>query len=225
MKKNVVFISLMILIILGGCQMHEENVLPKDMDPKDLPEGRAFEDEYTRKFIQSTEEVMPGYYPFLANNGKYEMAFPKEGKTAGPGYRTKDNFESLFFQVSEEGKDTTAQVDVKYYSYFEPGYVDSKFKSLQSNIGLPLEFEEVSEDGQTYYIAPYEDEENQDQPFESYGYAAYIQKEPDAGAIYVIYTLICRGNCEETKEADMQEAYDWILTIQFLNNGSEKDED
>ena len=99
---------------------------PSEMDPKDLPEGRAFEDEFTKGFIQSTEEVSPGDYPLLSKNERFEMAFPKEDLTASEQYVSKDNFESISFNDWKEGKDTSSSVNVDFHSYFKPGDIDTK---------------------------------------------------------------------------------------------------
>ncbi len=124
---------LCLLICLGGCQLGKDK-LPSEMDPKKLPDGRAFKDEFTRQFLQSTEEVMPGYYPFLAKNGKYEMAFPREGITDDTSYRSKTNFESIHFTDWEEGKDSSAMVDVRFYSYYTAGEnVEIMQETLESN--------------------------------------------------------------------------------------------
>lgn len=191
--------------------------LPSEMNPKKLPDGRAFEDEFTRQFLQSTEEVLPGYYPFLAKNRKFEMSFPKEGLMDSLNYRTKPNFEAVSFTDWEEEKDSSAMVDIKFYSTFNPGFIEAKQRNLSRNIDLPLEFEEVSGDEQTYYIAPFEKELDEESAQEKYGYGAYIQKKSEAGGIFVIYSRYCETNCDEIKEDDMQEAYEFILSIQFLD--------
>src|SRR5699024_1106679 len=148
MRKIWILGIILFSIILGGCQMGEKkDLLPKDMDVEDLPEGRAFEDEFTRKQLQSTEEVMPGYYPFLASNGKYKMAFPKEGLTYGGGYTSKDNFEFLSFTDWEEDKPTSATVSVIFTSYSNAGFEHIKQQGLESNIGMQMEFEEIEAEG------------------------------------------------------------------------------
>ncbi len=215
---------LCLLICLGGCQLGKDK-LPSEMDPKKLPDGRAFKDEFTRQFLQSTEEIMPGYYPFLAKNGKYEMAFPREGITDDTSYRSKTNFESIHFTDWEEGKDSSAMVDVRFYSYYTAGEnVEIMQETLESNIKLPLEFEKVPGENETYYIAPFKKELDEDIRREKYGYGAYIQKESEAGGIFVIYSRYCEANCDEIREDDMQEAYDFILSIQFLEEVDEKED-
>src|SRR5699024_8138087 len=205
---------LLATFLLGGCQIGKDK-LPSEMEPKDLPEGRAFEDEFTRSLLQSTEEVLPGYYPFLAKNGRWEMAFPENGLTGERMYISKQNTESILFTDWEEGKDTSATIDVKYYSYYNPGDVETKQKSIEAEIGFSLEFEEVAGNGQTYYIARLNGEnEKIDAPI--YGLAAYIQNENDAGGFFVFYTIHCEEDCEEVKETELEKALDWLMTIQFI---------
>lgn len=212
-----------IVIFLGGCQMGKDK-LPSEMNAKDLPEGRAFENAFTREFIQSTKEVSPGYYPFLAQNGKYEMHFPIKGKTNDSAYSSKDNRETLFFSVSEKEERSSAAVTINYYSYYKSGTKDNKIEGLRTNIGLPLDFEEVSNEKTKYYIAPFEKKLHDGEFSKIYGFAAYIQNEKDSGGIDVIYTFYCEDSCEETKEVQMQEAYNLILSIEFLEVTDIKDD-
>lgn len=210
----------LILILLGGCQMGKDK-LPSEMNPKDLPEGRAFEDEFTRGLLQSTEEVSQGYYSFVAKNRKWKSAFPKDGLTNDLDYTSKDNFESLIYTDWEDGKDTSATVNVSYYSSFNPGHVESKKNGLRSKTGYHLDFEEIPRDNQTYYIASFEEKVEEEKNALLYGYVAYIQKESEAGGIYVIYRISCEVDCEESKEAELKETYDWIKTIQFVDESKD----
>ena len=214
-------IALILIFILTGCALGE-SPLPSEMDPKDLPDGRAFEDEFTRSLLQSTEEVIPGYYPFLAKNGRWEMAFPENGLTGSQSYISKQNTESIVFTDWKEVKDISATIDVKFYSYFKPGDVETKQRSLQSNIKLPLTFKEVDGEGQTYYISSFEKKLDEETDIEKYGYAAYIQNENEAGGIFVIYSLYCHSDCADTIKEELEEAYDWIKTIQFLDEELEE---
>lgn len=125
MKIRIITPCILALIILGGCQIGKSQN-SSEMNPKDLPEGRAFENEFTRSFIQSTEEVSPRYYPFLANNGKWKSSFPKEGLTNYLDYTPKDNFESFIFTDDKKGADSSATVNIDYYSSFNSGHIESK---------------------------------------------------------------------------------------------------
>src|SRR5699024_9822493 len=111
-------------------------------------------------------------------------------------------FELVVFTDWEEKKSTSSTANIKYHRDYKPGNVESKQKSLRENTGYSLEFEQVEGNDQTYYIAPFEREMEEGENELIYGYAAYIQKESDAGGIFVKYTVYCKANCEETKEAE-----------------------
>lgn len=193
MIKRIPLMVLIALLLLGGCQVeNKEEWLPKEMDPADLPEGRAFEDEFTRSFLQSTEEMFPGYYPFLSMNGKYSMGFPKEGLTSKPAYPSREHQESLSATIWEEDADIVGHIKVNYYGFLNPGFEESKKETLETITEDTLNFEEIQGDRQTLYIAYFQDENDDD----IYGYAGYIQNNKDAGGIYLIYTSRCKRNCE-----------------------------
>src|SRR5699024_6062542 len=106
------------VIVLGGCQMDKkdniegkestENVDPKDTETDELPEVRAFQDEFTRGFLQSREETRPGYYPFLSGTGSFKMDFPAEGKLGVKSYNIREeNYEAIMIGVGSEESDMT----------------------------------------------------------------------------------------------------------------------
>ena len=48
----------------------DQDIKLSEMNPEDLPDVRAFEDEFTRGILQSTEETRSGYYPFFIRDEK-----------------------------------------------------------------------------------------------------------------------------------------------------------
>ena len=76
----------------------EEAVKPKDMDPKDLPQVPAFQDEKTREYMASTKEVEPGYYLLESKLKGFTMLFPEDGEyEAELSSNNGKNIESLAF--------------------------------------------------------------------------------------------------------------------------------
>src|SRR5699024_10845192 len=76
------------MIFLSGCQLSNESpsaqpkdeqkeLKPADMDDEDLPDMGAFQDEFTRGFLQSTEETRTGYYPFYQGQVLIRWIFPQ----------------------------------------------------------------------------------------------------------------------------------------------------
>lgn len=220
MSRTVQLILIVCILVLGGCQVEEkeEKVLPKDMDPTDLPDGRAFEDEFTRSFLQSTEEVMPGYYPFLSGNGLFTMAFPKEGLMGEGGYACKEgDQESIGISVWKEGANISADIQINYYSFLLSNDSEEFGKrNLQKRFNMDLDFEEIKKEGQTLYISYFEKESDTTESI--YGYAGYLQNNKERGGIFLIYTSYCDRNCEEEKEADLKQAYDWMQSVTFIQS-------
>src|SRR5699024_4591107 len=188
MRLKLVLVFIAIIIVLGRCQMpnknpstqtegEQEELKPADMDDEDLPDVRAFKDEFTRGFLQSTEETRPGYYPFSSATGAYKMDFPAEGKIGEKSYNIKNkSYEGVSIGVGNEQSDITHTIKVKYYNHLSDELKESRLGQMESNIGMDLEFEEKTSENQTLYLAPYqhaEEEYNKD----IYGFAALILNE------------------------------------------------
>ncbi len=110
MKKIILLCFCLLLTLTGGCSMNNkeknntkdnnaEAVKPKGMDPKDLPQVPAFQDEKTREYMVSTKEEEPGYYLLESKLKGFRMLFPEDGEYL-PNYSTSNgkNSESIGFQ-------------------------------------------------------------------------------------------------------------------------------
>src|SRR5699024_12315518 len=90
-----------------------ETKKPSDMKEEDLPDVRAFNDEFTREFLQSTEETEEGFYPFLSKTGKYKMDFPAGGVIDDRSYLVKESdHEEIHISIEDE---TGFGMDVIYF--------------------------------------------------------------------------------------------------------------
>ncbi|MBM7540490.1 hypothetical protein [Amphibacillus cookii] len=114
MKKMIAFIGLFFLL-LGGCQMNQD-VRPKDIDPEDLPDVPAFQDEATREFLVSTEEVESGFYLMESKLEGFQMLFPENGIYTKLTSSTSDGkIETFNFKDINNGKDVHIIGQVKYH--------------------------------------------------------------------------------------------------------------
>src|SRR5699024_5068113 len=236
MRLKLVLMFIAIIIVLGGCQMpnknpstqtegEQEELKPAAMNEEDLPDVRAFQDKFTRGFLQSTEETRPGYYPFLSGTELFTMDFPGEGSISEKAYALKENeYEGLSIGVGNENSNITASINITYHSYLTEQSTNYIFGQIQSNIGRELNFEEIKKNEQTLYIAPYENDFDEGE-FVTYGYVGYIQNNKDSGGIKFIYTSHCEERCDELKEDDMKSAHDLIKSIDFIGKTKEDDQD
>src|SRR5699024_9730136 len=117
MKHGFMIVLLLSVVMLFGCQTTkkeniEEQGSRESLQPKDMAEGfpdvRAFQDEFTREFLQSTKASRPGYYPFLSGTGAFEMDFPAEGKLGEKSYHIREkNYEALTIGVGNSQSNIT----------------------------------------------------------------------------------------------------------------------
>jgi hypothetical protein len=126
--KKILHLGLSIsMILLGGCgmetkdvkkaQAEQEQKRPKDMDPKDLPQVTAFQDEKTREFMVSTNEEEPGYYLLEGKSKRFRMLFPENGQYMEriSSYEG-GNGETLGFEGYDESGNITFDIRMKYYN-------------------------------------------------------------------------------------------------------------
>ncbi|WP_010531760.1 hypothetical protein [Lentibacillus jeotgali] len=190
----------------------DQNKKPSEMNPEDLPDVRAFNDEFTLDFLQSTEETRDGYYPFLSGTGKYKMDFPAGGVIGKRAYSIKEKgHEEVPIHIKDE---TGAMIHVIYYSYRKSDQVASYLDRFKKRSGIETEFEKLEDSNQSLYYA-----HNEDDIFRTY--AGYVQNEKGTGGIEVVYEIDCRGekekNCSENKQDDKGRVMKWMKSIQFVH--------
>ncbi len=196
----------------------EQTKKPSEMSPDELPDVRAFEDEFTRGFLQSTEESKPGYYPFLSGTGKYEMDFPSNGTIDDHGYALKDNdYEGLFIGVN--AGEIHSAIRLNYYSTDGKGREDLKLDMINDRINQELEYEKLPSENQTLYLSYFETEMY-------YGYAGFLQNEVENGGIRIIYQTECdasKEKCEAIKAESTDVMKEQIESIQFTLESNESE--
>ncbi|MCY9090160.1 lipoprotein YvcA [Bacillus mojavensis] len=134
--KKIIFICFSLLLALtGGCSMNDndknttndnktEAVKPKDMDPKDLPQVPAFQDEKTREYMVSTKEEEPGYYLLESKLKGFRMLFPEDGEYVPDMSSTGDNEETIVFDSFN--KKTNIQYDGQLDYHQDKSFANDK---------------------------------------------------------------------------------------------------
>ncbi|MDG3072718.1 hypothetical protein [Bacillus halotolerans] len=135
--KKIIFICFSLLLALtGGCSMNDneknsknnenktEAVKPKDMDPKDLPQVPAFQDEKTREYMVSTKEEEPGYYLLESKLKGFRMLFPADGEYVPDMSSTGDNEETIVFDSFN--KKTNIQYDGQLDYHQDKSFANDK---------------------------------------------------------------------------------------------------
>ncbi len=124
------------------------------MDPKDLPDIPAFQDEFTREFMRSTEEVSDGYYLFESKTGGYTLPFPGDGHI-DPMYYEKAKESSEWIRYSGASEKITGQsysVKLIYQNPKNPVDPEIKLKHFRTSVKYDGEFDKNEHEDLTHYF-------------------------------------------------------------------------
>ncbi|MYL57729.1 hypothetical protein GLW20_09445 [Virgibacillus halodenitrificans] len=216
MKYWLAMLVLFLAVLLGGCQEDkEQRGKPSEMNVEDLPDVRAFQDEFTRSFLQSTEETREGYYSFMSGTGAYKMDFPAGGIVGEEGYgKVKERKEGYGIGVlSKDGLQSS--IDVDFDSSKESSNLNSYIENLKQRLQKKVEFNEVKtkKDQQSFYYSSFERNDFQT-------YAGYVQNNASSGGIQVVYQIDCKATtqlCDENKQENLDQFINWLKSIEFVN--------
>jgi hypothetical protein len=151
--KSKIVLSLFILFLLGGCNVLGQKDI-SEMDPADLPDVIAFQDDFTREFMSSLEEVEDGYYLFESKTGGYTMMYPENAKMDEIYYEMPgDAFEAIQFGEDEGANDFQYFVRSIYESGSRVGDVDSLLGMLSEDTNYHGEYRRIESENKTIYFA------------------------------------------------------------------------
>ncbi|ASN06091.1 hypothetical protein [Virgibacillus necropolis] len=181
---------------------------------EEIPDVRAFNDEFTRSFLKTKEETRPGYYLFVSGTDAYKMDFPRCGVIGERGYAKKDDsYEGYLIGVAEKGFESS--IKINYYSSNKEGNENIDLEMLNSQFNN-LTFEKISLQDRNLFLASFEESDG------IYGYVGYIQNEIKNGGIQIIYETECMipNKCTETKNEQREKIIKWFKSIKFIQKES-----
>ena len=140
MKSIVKLVFLCMILFIGGCQIGNDKPItnPEKVSTEDLPDTRAMQDEFTRSFLKSTEEVEDGYYSFVSGINRYEMNFPKSGIIGEKGYYSDEGFEQL--SIGIESSSYNIGITSEYISHLKKDNLETNI-SLLGSIAEDVDFQ------------------------------------------------------------------------------------
>lgn len=209
MKRMIAVIAILLIVLFGGCHMRED-VKPSEMDPNDLPDERAFQDEFTREFLQSTEETRPGYYSFLSKTEKYKMDFPAKGIINKKFYNINKNSHEMFNVSFVDDNDIKIEYSLAYYEESDKKDIDTNLAFFKGRIGQDTNFEVIESKNHNIYNTNYNISK-------FYKHAAYIQNIINPGGIEIIFTIHCKDETNCKNNELIEQINDLIMSIEFVN--------
>ncbi|GGA40888.1 hypothetical protein [Psychrobacillus lasiicapitis] len=201
-----------ISLVLGGCQIAKEKKTSK-MQELDLPDVRALQDEFTRGFIESTEEVEKGYYSFLSGTKRYRMLFPKEG-VIHQGYGIRDDQFEGFLMSTLNDNGTDSQIKINYYTNESTENAPVVLEILEGRVDQKLEFEKITSESSEVYYAPIEFEPD------VFGIAALVVSLNGEGSVQIVYDTQCKNDkneCQQIKEEEIEKMIHWARSFEFVD--------
>ncbi|GAB3803727.1 hypothetical protein GCM10028868_30790 [Virgibacillus kimchii] len=158
-----------------------------EMDPADLPDVFAFQDDFTREFISSLDEVEDGYFLFESKTGGYTMKYPENARMDKGYYeRSGDYFEDIQFGESEETNEHEYGVRATY----NEGDSASEFKRLkgvfEARTSYEGDYESIEYDNKTIHFATSE-YFNQDGEIISYNFLGIIMSNYSDQSVSMAY--------------------------------------
>ncbi|KIN36946.1 lipoprotein YvcA [Bacillus subtilis] len=234
--KKIIFICFSLLLALtGGCSMNDndknttndnktEAVKPKDMDPKDLPQVPAFQDEKTREYMVSTKEEEPGYYLLESKLKGFRMLFPEDGKYSSYLSSHDENEEIIAFDSYKKTKNKMLNAQIEYYQGVTfINNPETMLDQISSENGYNGNFEKLESEGKDIYIAHKKNNfENDKNKYNfSYRYFGYIKStEKDQIGIVFSFMFRCPNNdkpCTLDKDNLGDQVKKLVKSITFLN--------
>ncbi|MGQ5177682.1 lipoprotein YvcA [Bacillus halotolerans] len=235
--KKIIFICFSLLIALtGGCGMNDndknttndnktEAVKPKDMDPKDLPQVPAFQDEKTREYMVSTKEEEPGYYLLESKLKGFRMLFPEDAKYSSYLSNRDEHEEMIAFDSYDKTKNKMLNAQIEYYQ--RTSFInnpETMLEQVRSENGYNGSFEKLENEDKAIYIAHKKNHfQNDKNKYSfSYRYFGYI-KSPEKNQSGIVFSFMFRcPNHEKPCTLDKDNLGDkvkkHVKSITFLNH-------
>jgi len=208
------------IILLGGCQADkdETSMNPSEIDKEDLPDVHAFVDEFTRDFLQSTEETEEGFYPFLSKTKRYKMDFPGGGVIDDRAYFIKEKVhEEVHISIED---DTGFGMDVIYYSGNTKDLLEEDLHAFKKRLGYDGDLKKLKKSDRSIYYAHF-----RDNGFDNY--IGYVLNGKGDGGIELNLEIDCRDKkkkaCKENKQSNKERAMKWMESVQFINENEGED--
>ncbi|MCY8315999.1 lipoprotein YvcA [Bacillus vallismortis] len=241
MKKIILICFSLLLALTGGCSMNDndknttndnktEAVKPKDMDPQDLPQVPAFQDEKMREYMVSTKEEERGYYLLESKLRGFRMLFPEDAKyLSRRSSLTGKHKESIAFNSYD--KDTNVMFDGHVTYYKEESFLDEPETMLDIVSGkndYKGEYKKSSNKNKDIYFGKKKDIfENIDRKYnDSYSYFGYVKSlEEDNLGVEYAFTFGCKNEnqpCFLEEEKAKNKVEKLIHSISFLIDKKDK---
>jgi len=229
MNKGLIIVAT-VLVLIGGCGVKKEeaNQTHTGFDAKNLPQVTPFQDEATREYMVSTEEVEPGYYLLESKTKRYRMLFPDNGKIIlKRSNYISDNEESIGFSSFDENTNILFDGKVTYYkghSFVQDP--EHMLEIISGKNGYTGEYQKEQHNNNDIYLASEKFTfDNIDREYNvTYGFFGFVKFAEEDEGVEFSFSYSCKNDDKacNLKEGETRNiAEKTIKSITFLSDDKE----
>ncbi|MBM7837046.1 hypothetical protein JOC54_000277 [Alkalihalobacillus xiaoxiensis] len=189
-------------------------------EPVEQDLGKAAEDEFTSKFLVSTEEEEEGFYRMRGELGGFEMLMPKDAVMGEMFHKVENNaVEEVEYSQPDEENNRRLSVFTVYISRYPQDQKDNYLESFKQEIGFTGEFDLKETDSNEIYKGKLTNEEIDDKPF--HVFFAYTFSKDGNEAISLRYSIACIDENQCELQLNNEEKYfnQLVESINFTDKG------
>ncbi|MDQ0231213.1 hypothetical protein [Metabacillus malikii] len=225
MRSWFIYVLVGTLIFAGGC------TTKKEVERKEWPETPAFQDEDTRKMLDSTEEVQDGYYLYTSKTGGYSMLWPVDA--IKQSYQNNGNaFEKVIFSGSNAKENYIYDVYTTFDNSSPESYIDIFLSNLSSTLEYNGDYKEIRDDNKSIYLAKKKTpiKTSDEREYLVYSYFSYIRDNKTEQGFEYIYSIGCYEDanvrdCAIDENKEEERALMLMKTVNFniVNSEDERE--
>ncbi|HJF34270.1 MAG TPA: hypothetical protein K8V56_21105 [Sporosarcina psychrophila] len=220
MKRLQMTILIVLAALIGGCADMEK---PGDNEETktDLPDTIAAQDEYTRSFLVSTDEVEEGHYAFKPWTEAYTMWIPVDGTLSKTFYEKREKHWERFSYAWEE-----EQKNISYglFAQFEdrPDSEEYGLKHLTRFSGFEGEYSKSDDEKNVYYYGEMISEvgEEGEEKIPVYSNIGFIKHKNSDKALGILFDHRCSDwttNCDADTKRIKNHFWKLLKSVKFEN--------
>ncbi|MEI2355469.1 hypothetical protein [Mesobacillus zeae] len=197
----------------------EDKAEKSGAEASNLPRTVAFQDEFTRGFMDSTKEVEDGYYLFKSKTDGYTMLFPENAELSTKGYeKNGTEYEALYFGEIRGNGSLSYLWDLTYEDVSSTSDTELNLNLLSDSVGYQKkDYRKFEDDNNIYYYAK---EVFKVEGRDVYTYFSYIKNKGSNKAIRYYMETFCKdssGKCTLDPASLEEEAKKMMQSIRFIN--------
>ncbi|TSB45730.1 hypothetical protein [Alkalicoccobacillus porphyridii] len=224
MKKLHAIILLFTLFLIGGCgdmdnTGGDESKKPSEMNPEELPQIQAFQDEASRELMVSTEPEEEGFYLMESPIGAYTMWFPEEAVFLKNGSGSDgDHYDKVRFAYESNAENKGYIADFEYFLNGIANYPDRSLDAHGEKWGYADDWKELEHEGAIIHYGSLIRETEHGNEIYVIGFKVKEDDKPQATQFSYISSCLDKeqDNCELNLEKEEEFVLEWVKSINYL---------